>query len=163
MRWVAPRLPSSSVATTIAGRGFSSFSSAESILFQCHAAPLVTNNQALCLVFRLLCGTYEKYNNSFMLEASSILTKIPVVENRPKGTTARTTEHPCSWVPQGHEPRRCNFFVIRFLLEDSTLVPVLRMHLKFCVQPGLQRLQSTARSCKNPAQVTSCTPCLYPF
>ena len=38
-----------SVATAIAARGMSTFSSAKSILFQRHAALLVTNN-ALCLM-----------------------------------------------------------------------------------------------------------------
>ena len=42
-----------SVASTIAARGLSTFSSARSILFQRHAALLVTNN-ALCLMLGLL-------------------------------------------------------------------------------------------------------------
>ena len=44
-----------SVATTIAARGMSTFSSAKSILFQRHAALLVTNN-ALCLMSGLVSG-----------------------------------------------------------------------------------------------------------
>ena len=44
-----------SVATTIAAREMSTFSSAKSILFQRHAALLVTNN-ALCLMSGLLSG-----------------------------------------------------------------------------------------------------------
>ena len=44
-----------SVATTIAARGMSTFSAAKSILFQRHAAFLVTNN-ALCLMSGLLSG-----------------------------------------------------------------------------------------------------------
>ena len=50
-----------SVATAIAARGLSTFSSAKSILFQRHAALLATNN-ALCLmtglVSGILAGTY---------------------------------------------------------------------------------------------------------
>ena len=42
-----------SVASTIAARGLSTFSRARSILFQSHAALLVTNN-ALCLMSGLL-------------------------------------------------------------------------------------------------------------
>ena len=44
-----------SVATAIAARGMSTFSSAKSILFQRHAALLVTNN-ALCLISGLVSG-----------------------------------------------------------------------------------------------------------
>ena len=44
-----------SVATTIAARGMSTFSSAESILFQRHAALLVKNN-AFCLMSGLVSG-----------------------------------------------------------------------------------------------------------
>ena len=44
-----------SVATAIAARGMSAFSSAKSILFQQHAALLVTNN-ALCLMSGLVSG-----------------------------------------------------------------------------------------------------------
>ena len=44
-----------SVATTIPARGMSTFSAAKSILFQRHAALLVTNN-ALCLMSGLLSG-----------------------------------------------------------------------------------------------------------
>ena len=44
-----------SVATIIAARGMSTFSSAKSILFQRHAALLVTNN-ALCLMSGLASG-----------------------------------------------------------------------------------------------------------
>ena len=44
-----------SVATTIAARGMSTFSSAKSILFRRHAALLVTNN-ALCLMSGLVSG-----------------------------------------------------------------------------------------------------------
>ena len=44
-----------SVATTIAAHGMSTFSSAKSILFQRHAALLVTNN-ALCLMSGLVSG-----------------------------------------------------------------------------------------------------------
>ena len=46
-----------SVATTIAARGMSTFSSAKSILFQRHAALLLTNN-ALCLMSGLLSGIW---------------------------------------------------------------------------------------------------------
>ena len=44
-----------SVATVIAARGMSNFSSVKSILFQRHAALLVTNN-ARCLVSGLVSG-----------------------------------------------------------------------------------------------------------
>ena len=44
-----------SVATTIAARGMSTFSSAKSISFQRHAALLATNN-ALCLISGLVSG-----------------------------------------------------------------------------------------------------------
>ena len=47
-----------SVATTIAARGMSTFSSAKSILFQRHAALHVTNN-ALCLMSGLVSGIWE--------------------------------------------------------------------------------------------------------
>ena len=58
--WMASGLPSCSVlsvATAIATRGMSAFSSTKSILFQRHAALLVTNN-ALCLMSGRVSGIW---------------------------------------------------------------------------------------------------------